>query len=106
MLSVLPESFTDRRKRAEEERDLVEAELYRQKGQMKVENEWLKKLSTASVKEKGQLVEKDNGKIPVARQCELLDLSKSSYYYRSTADDDYNLELMEMIDEQYTKAPF
>jgi len=35
-----------------------------------------------------------------------MDLSKSSYYYRSTGEDDYNPKLMEMIDEQYTKAPF
>jgi len=51
-------------------------------------------------------VERDNTRVSVARQCKLLDLSKSSYYYHSTADDDYNLELMGVIDEQYTKAPF
>jgi hypothetical protein len=39
----LPELFSDRRKRTDEERDEVEAELYRQIGQLKVENEWLKK---------------------------------------------------------------
>jgi len=43
LLSVLPELFSDRRKRTDEERDQVEAELYRQIGQLKVENEWLKK---------------------------------------------------------------
>jgi putative transposase len=52
------------------------------------------------------LVEKDNRKVPISKQCELMDLSKSSYYYRSTGEDDYNPKLMEMIDEQYTKAPF
>ena len=51
-------------------------------------------------------MEKDNRKVSVARQCELLDLWKSSYYYNSVADDDYNLELMGLMDEQYTKAPF
>jgi transposase-like protein len=43
LLSVLPELFSDRRKRTEEERDQVEAELYWQIGQFKVENDWLKK---------------------------------------------------------------
>jgi len=42
----------------------------------------------------------------VTRQCELLDLPKFSYYYHSTADDYYNLELVGLIDEQYAKAPF
>ena len=51
-------------------------------------------------------MEKDNRKVSVARQCELLDLWKSSYYYNSVTDDDYNLEFMGLIDEQYTKAPF
>jgi len=107
LLRVLPGIFSDRRKRTEEERDELEAELYQQIGQLKVENDWLKKkISAASVEEKRRLVEKDNRKVSVARQCELLDLWKSSYYYNSVTDDDYNLELMGLMDEQYTKAPF
>jgi putative transposase len=54
-------------------------------------------------------VERDNKTIAVARQCELLGLSRSSYYYSSTRDDEddeYNLELMRLLDEQYTKVPF
>jgi len=51
-------------------------------------------------------VERDNKAIAVARQCELLGLSRSSYYYSSTRDDEYNLELMRLLDEQYTKVPF
>jgi len=52
------------------------------------------------------LVERDNKAIAVARQCELLRLSRSSYYYGSSRDDEYNLELMRLLDEQYTKVPF
>ena len=43
LLNVLPELFSDRRKRRDEERDQKEAELYQQIGQLKVENDWLKK---------------------------------------------------------------
>jgi len=56
--------------------------------------------------EKRQLVEKDNEEITVARQCELLNLPRSSFYYSSTVNDDCNLELMRLIDEQFTRAPF
>jgi len=42
----------------------------------------------------------------VSRQCELLGLSGSSYKSSSTQDDEYNLELMRLFDEQYTKVPF
>ncbi len=52
------------------------------------------------------MVEKDNEEITVARQCELLNLPRSSFYYSSTVNDDCNLELMRLIDEQFTRAPF
>ena len=42
--------------------------------------------------EKKELVERDNEAIAVARQCELIGLSRSSYYYSSSRDDEYNLE--------------
>jgi len=45
LLEVLPEVFSNRRPREEKTRDELEAELYRQIGQLKVELEWLKKKS-------------------------------------------------------------
>lgn len=44
--------------------------------------------------------------IAISRQCELLGLYRSSYYYSSQRDDSYNLELMRLIDEQFTRTPF
>jgi len=44
--------------------------------------------------------------IPVYRQCELLGLPWSSYYYHSDRDDSYNVMLMNLLDEQYTRTPF
>jgi len=44
--------------------------------------------------------------IAVLRQCELLGLCRSSYYYSSQRDDSYNLMLMRLIDEQFTRTPF
>jgi len=41
LLSVLPELFSDQRKGTDEDRDELEEELYRQIGQLKVENDWL-----------------------------------------------------------------
>jgi len=52
------------------------------------------------------LIEPEGSMIPVCRQCELLDLARSSYYYRSCKDDSYNIMLTNLIDEQYTKTPF
>ena len=45
LLEILPDVFSNRRKTREKEREELEAELYRQIGQLKVEVEWLKKKS-------------------------------------------------------------
>ena len=39
-------------------------------------------------------------------QCELLGLNRSSYYYQPAEETPYNLQLMGLIDQQYTEAPF
>jgi putative transposase len=59
-----------------------------------------------SVDEKRAAVEPEHPAIPVARQCELLDLSRSSYYYRPVAVSAEELTLLRRLDEQYTKTPF
>ena len=51
-------------------------------------------------------MEPDHPDISVARQCELLDLARSSWYYKPIAVDPYQLHLMNLIDAQYTKTPF
>ncbi len=44
--------------------------------------------------------------IPILRQCELLGLSRSGYYYPSREESPLNQYLMNRIDEQYTRTPF
>jgi len=51
-------------------------------------------------------IEPDNTSIPVCRQCELLDLNRSSLYYRPRRDTEYNELLMKLIDQQYIETPF
>lgn len=45
LLKELPSIFSDKRERQDKSHDELEAELYRQIGQLKVEVEWLKKKS-------------------------------------------------------------
>ena len=42
----------------------------------------------------------------VARQCELLGLSRASFYYSPVGESPQNLLYMRLLDEQYTKTPF
>ena len=44
--------------------------------------------------------------VPIYRQCELLEIARSSYYYQPEREDRYTLLLMNRIDEQFTKTPF
>jgi len=42
----------------------------------------------------------------ISRQCRLLGISRSSFYYAPQPMDPEDLELMRLIDEQYLKTPF
>ena len=44
--------------------------------------------------------------IPIYRQCDLLGLNRSTFYYSPLPLSPYNQLLMNLIDEQYTKTPF
>ena len=44
--------------------------------------------------------------LPIGRQCELLSISRSSFYYRPVGESDLNLALMRQIDEQFLETPF
>jgi len=40
------------------------------------------------------------------RQCELAGLARSTWYYEPVGESEENLELMRLLDEQYTRTPF
>jgi putative transposase len=52
------------------------------------------------------MVERGHPRLPAARQCELLGLSRSTFYYAPSDRDELNLLFMRLIDEQYTRTPF
>ena len=52
------------------------------------------------------MVEPDNSRISVVRQCELLGVSRSSYYYQPQPLNERDLRQMRLIDEEYTRHPF
>lgn len=53
LLFLIPELFSDRRRKVDKDRDELETELYRQIGQLKVELDWLKKISISRSSIKG-----------------------------------------------------
>jgi putative transposase len=51
-------------------------------------------------------VEPDHPRLSIARQCQLLDLPRSSFYYQPATESEENLALMDLIDRKYTECPF
>ena len=51
-------------------------------------------------------VDADDAVLSVGQQCELLGLSRSSYYYEPAKETAENLALMALIDREYTVHPF
>jgi putative transposase len=51
-------------------------------------------------------VEPNHQRISLRRQCQLLGLHRSGLYYEPQAESAWNLELMRLLDEQYTRTPF
>ncbi len=61
------------------------------------------------MEEKAAMIEPDHKRISVSRQAELLNLPRSSYYRwikGGKGETDENLDLMRLIDEEYTRRPF
>jgi putative transposase len=55
---------------------------------------------------KRAMIEPAHSQLSIRQQCELLGLSRSTYYYMPAGESAQNLHLMRLIDEQYTKTPF
>ena len=52
------------------------------------------------------MIEKDHPYVSLRRQCELIGLSRATFYYEPAKESALNLLLMRLIDEQYMKTPF
>ena len=52
------------------------------------------------------LVSAEDRELSVVRQCALLGMARSSGYYQPHGESAENLEVMRMLDEQYTRTPF
>ena len=63
-------------------------------------------LAERSVAARRALLEAEHLHLSIARQCELLEIARSSYYYKPAAESAENLALMRLIDEQYMATPF
>lgn len=52
------------------------------------------------------MIELDHAELSLRRQCELLGLNRSTWYYEPAGESADNLQMMRLIDEQYLRTPF
>ena len=89
MLEGLPDIFSDKCKKKAVKGEDEKAKLYEQIGRLKIKNDWLKKnLTSSAVEEKRNMIEPNKSKFSVSRQCELLEISRSAYYYKSHTENE------------------
>ena len=105
LLDGAAELFSGEGRRKVENQDALIAELYEQIGRLQMEAAWLKKKLPDSIDFKRECIESGLPGLSVRRQCELLGLNRSSWYYRPTGVSAENLQWMRRIDEQYLKTP-
>jgi putative transposase len=52
------------------------------------------------------MIEPGHPVLPIGKQCALLSISRSSFYYTPKGETEMNLSLMRQIDEQFLETPF
>ena len=52
------------------------------------------------------MIEPAHPQISLARQCDLVGLPRSTYYYHTQGESAENLTLMRLLDQQYTDTPY
>jgi putative transposase len=59
-----------------------------------------------SVERRRQLIEPGHPTLSVVRQCELVSISRSGFYYQPVGETELNLALMRLIDAQFLDTPW
>ena len=52
------------------------------------------------------MIKYSHPQLSIARQCELVSISRSNFYYTACGESDYNLNMMYIIDKKHTNHPY
>jgi len=52
------------------------------------------------------MIDSDHSRLSITRQCRLVSVARSTFYYTGKGETPFNLELMRMIDEQFMETPY
>jgi len=93
------QSYKDEIEELKEENDALAKKL----GRTTIERDWaVGKLKSLDLSNKKDLVDSKLNEIPMTRQCELIDLNRSTLYYEAKPIKEYDIKVMKRLDEIYT----
>jgi len=93
------QSYKDEIQELKEENDALAKKL----GRTTIERDWaVGKLKSLDLSNKKDLVDSKLNEIPMTRQCELIDLNRSTLYYEAKPIQEYDIKVMKRLDEIYT----
>ncbi|MFD0915006.1 IS3 family transposase [Pseudahrensia aquimaris] len=82
-------------------------DLHAKIGELAVANDFLGQKAQALDRQvRRKMIEPDIPNLSVTKQCALLSISRSSFYYEPKGETDMNLDLMRKIDKQFLETPF
>ncbi|WP_254695044.1 IS3 family transposase [Leisingera sp. NJS201] len=81
-------------------------ELHAKIGELAVANDFLSRKLKPDRQVRRKMIEPANANLPISKQCKLLSISRSSFYYQPKGETALNLMLMRRIDEQFLETPF
>jgi putative transposase len=98
-VSGATKAYKDEIEGLKEENDALAKKL----GKTTIERDWaVGKLKSLDLSNKKSLVDSKLSDLSVARQCEMVGLNRSTLYYEPKPVSDYDLKIMDRIDEIYT----
>ena len=59
-----------------------------------------------SLEERRKWIDSEDKDLSIRKQAELIEVSRSAYYYKPAKESEESLALMKIIDEEYTRHPF
>ncbi|WP_439331677.1 IS3 family transposase [Pelagivirga sediminicola] len=94
------------RKAAEVDEEQVK-DLHAKIGELAVANDFLGQKAQALDRQvRRKMIEPNLPGLSVGKQCALLSISRSSFYYEPKGETEMNLDLMRLIDKQFLETPF
>jgi putative transposase len=107
LVDNMTDIFATKADKTSQDAEKEKAELYRQIGQLKVENDWMKKkLSSSTYERRVEVLDWKCSHLSMRRQCKLLGLCRSSLYREKAPESNESHILMQKFDRIFTEHPY